>query len=343
VGGSIGRRAFLKKIAEYSIAGAGALYGLSGCAKKPSEPVGQATPPGQPTGGAVTTKYASFRAGSPAPDADIVVATDKSPKELVSAALEAFGGMERFVHKGDHVVIKPNISFANVPKQGATTNPDALERVIELCQDAGAAKVTIVDHSIDSWQTAFEMSGATEVAKATGAELFAANGKEVAFRKVPKGKSKLLEKPKVIDKVLNCDCFINMPIAKQHNATRACFSMKNLLGIVWDRKFFHKTGLDQCIADLSSIIRPTLIVVDATRVIVKGGPKGGGGVDVAELKTLWVGVDPVAVDALGCDIIGPAAQKVGEEISLDTVEYIRMAAEMGLGQIDTSKLAIKRV
>ena len=92
-------------------------------------------------------------------------------KELVKGVFEAAGGISQFVSRGDVVVIKPNISWARPPHLAATTNPEVLQGVIELCQEAGAGKVRIADNTIDDSGFCFKVTGAEAVAKKTGAEL----------------------------------------------------------------------------------------------------------------------------------------------------------------------------
>jgi len=150
---------------------------------------------------------------------------------------------------------------------------------------------------------------------------------------VPDGKAlKSVKTAKLIDR---CDVLINLPCAKSHAATDVSFGLKNLMGLIWDRKYFHtSTDLHAGIAELAATIRPQLTILDASRTLVTAGPTGPG--KVQELHTVIAGVDPLAVDAYACTLV-PWNNR---SISAQMVKHLNHASSLGIGEIDLKKLEI---
>lgn len=256
---------------------------------------------------------------------------ENSIENSARAAIRAMGGMSRFVKQGDVVVIKPNIGFSCVPEMAVTTNPEVVSTLIKLCYEAKARNVLVFDHTCDYWEICFKRTGIKQAATKSGGKIFSAHHKGL-YRKVSIPAGKALKKTLVVKHLLDADVIINVPIAKHHGAAGLTLGMKNLMGAVWDRGIFHVKDLHQCIADLSTIIKPHLIVLDATRILFNNGPRGPG--DVKNIGKIVVGMDPVAVDAYGCNIFEKDPRQIG---------YIDIAHKMGLGEIDVSKIRVKKV
>jgi uncharacterized protein (DUF362 family) len=286
-----------------------------------------------------TTKaaIADSVAGEPEPtpkDCDLVVVTG-SAAAAVSKGLSALGGMDRFVKKGDVVVLKPNMSFANPPDWGTTTSPELVRAVAEECLSAGAKKVIVVDHTLRDPRSCLERTEIEKTCKGLRGVSVIALTSEKQFEgiQVPQGKD--LKTTQVAKVVTKADVLINLPIAKSHSASGVSLGMKNLMGLVWDRQYFHqKADLQQAIADLSTVIRPDLIILDATRVLERGGPGGPG--TVKRIDTVVMGTDPVAVDSYGVQL----GNWYGRSWTGDKVMHVAVAHKMGLGQIDVSKLSV---
>ena len=267
-----------------------------------------------------------------------VVAVARGTKsKLAKGALDLLGGMGKFVKPGDKVCIKPNISFAANSECGATTSADIARQVVQLCLDAGAARVVVFDHTIQEAALCIEQSGinAAVVDKEKVSLLTLTKERQFADTPIPGGKE--LKSVKVAKVVLDSDKFINLPTAKSHSATGVSLGMKGLMGLIWDRGSLHQMNLHQAIADLASVIKPDLTIVDATRALTSGGP-GGPGKTVA-LNMVIAGVDPVAVDSYAVAI----TQWYNKSFTGKSVKHIVAAAEMGLGEIDTGKMDIKQV
>jgi uncharacterized protein (DUF362 family) len=265
---------------------------------------------------------------------NLVIANNKGQENIeqsVRSAIKAIGGIGRFVKQGDVVVLKPNIGFSCVPMMAATTNPAVVSTMVKLCYEALARDVLVFDHTCDYWEICFNRTGIKKAVTSAGGKIFSAHHKGL-YRKVSIPAGKALKETLVVKHLLDADVIINVPIAKHHGATELTMGMKNLMGAVWDRGIFHVYDLHQCIADLSTVIKPHLTVLDAIRILFNNGPRGPG--EVKNIGKIVVGVDPVAVDAYGCSLFEKEPHQIG---------YINIAHKMGLGEIDISKTRVKRV
>jgi len=252
-------------------------------------------------------------------------------KELVKAVFQAAGGMNRFVSRGDVVVIKPNISWARPPHLAATTNPEVLQGVIELCQEAGAAKVKIADNTIDDAAFCLRVTGAEAVAKKTGAELIYPMSSLMRDMNV---RGHRLQVWPVFVPLVEADKVINLPVAKHHVLSSLTLGMKSWIGAVGGRRGSLHSEIHQNIVDLAQFFKPTVTLIDATRIMIRNGPFGGSASDVAEKHTLILSDDQVAADAKASLLFGKRPQDIG---------FIRMAQKWGLGTSDFNKLVLKKV
>jgi len=264
---------------------------------------------------------------------DLVAVMGNEPEVMFEKGIDALGGMKNFVKAGQMVVVKPNIGFDRRPEFAANTNPDLVAKIVEHCLAAGAKDVFVFDNTLDNWQRTYASSGIEKAAKDAGAKVITGNSegnyKEVS---IPKGKS--LKNAKVHEKILECDVFINVPVLKHHGASHISVAMKNLMGIVWDRRYWHSNDLQQCIADMASYRKPDLNIIDGYRVLKKNGPKGVSVNDVSLEKAQIISTDIVAADAAAAKIFGREPE---------TVAHIKIANDMGLGVMDISKLNINRI
>ncbi|MBU1947859.1 MAG: DUF362 domain-containing protein [Candidatus Eisenbacteria bacterium] len=256
---------------------------------------------------------------------DLAVAKGDSPVKNCLAAVEAIGGFPKFVSAGNRVVIKPNPIGRNQPDLATNTHPDMIEAVIKGCLAAGASEVLVVSHDDLG---SMEANG-TAAAVERGGGILKSLMRQEEYREIVVPRGKILRTEQIAEDILDADLFINMPIAKHHAATEVTLSMKNLMGINWDRVFFHQTDLHRCIAELTSLIRQDLIIMDANHVLMTNGPSGPGEVHLG--RQVIAGVDPVAVDAF-------TTQAFFREP--DRIDHIRIAHELGVGEIDLAKLKI---
>lgn len=259
------------------------------------------------------------------------VVSGGDPAALAAAALEALGGMRKFVSRGDVVVLKPNIGWDRVPQQAANTNPDLVKEVARLCFDAGAKKVVVTDVSCNDARRCFRRSGIAGAAESIGATVILPEERKFRDYRI---NGELLTVWPVFTPAIEADKIINMPVVKHHNLSRITIGMKNWYGILGGRRNQLHQNIDIGIADLATFVRPTLTVLDAYRVLTANGPQGGNLNDVRLMKTVVAGTDPVAIDAFGVTFLGLRAEQI---------PYINIAHERGLGNKNYSELQVKHV
>jgi len=272
---------------------------------------------GQPPGMAIAT----WRDPSEDPDA-----IKHEAIRLTEEAVNALGGMSRFISRGDIVFIKPNIGWDRLPAQAANTNPDVVATLIRLCFEAGAGKVRVSDLPCNDQRRTFVRSGIKKAAEDEGAEVFFMDRRK--FREMNIGGENLKSWPVYIDYV-ECDKRINVPIAKDHSLTSLTLTIKNLMGVLGDPRNQLHQNLGPAMADVAKFIPSDLVVLDAIRVLKANGPTGGNLQDVERRDTLVAGVDTVAVNAFGSTLFGMAP---------DHLSTTREAAKIGLGTIDFESL-----
>lgn len=264
---------------------------------------------------------------------EMVVARGSDPEALVRKALEAFGGIDKFIKKGAKVVIKPNICVAyHTYEYAATTNPWVVAALVKLCKEAGAASVRVFDYPFGGTaKDAYAKSGIEAQVKAAGGEMVIMSDYKFVPTDIKKGKD--LKNIMIYDEILKADAIINVPIAKHHNLARYTLSMKNLMGVIDDRVGIHR-NVGQRLADLATVIKPTLNVVDAIRVLTNNGPTGGNLADVKKLDTIIVTPDIVAADAYAATLFGKQPYDL---------TYVVAGAAMGIGKMDLKTIRIEEI
>jgi len=292
---------------------------------------------GAVVGSALTfSKYFDLLGGNNFPQGDpfdLVAIRGGEAYEMFETGIKSLGGMKNFVSPGQTVVVKPNIGWDAIPERAANTNPKLIGQIIKSCLEAGAKEVYVFDNTCDKWNKCYKNSGIEKAAKDAGAKVVPGNI-ESNYRTVEIPGAEKLKNPKVHELILDSDVFINVPVLKSHGSTKLTISMKNLMGIVWDRKFWHKNDLNQCIADFASKIKPDLNIVDASKVMKQNGPRGVSVEDVVELKSMIISTDMVAADAAAAKIFGHEPEDIG---------HIQIAHNIGAGNMDLTKLNIDRI
>jgi uncharacterized protein (DUF362 family) len=315
------RRDFLKISAAASAA-----WLAAGCTPKlaPASVNTGADPTAAATGGPV---------GPSSGQAYIAVARGADPAAITKAAIAALGGIERFVKSGMTVVIKPNICVDyHPPEYAVTTNPQVVAALVTLCLGAGAKRVRVFDQPFGGTsESAYSRSGISAAVKAAGGEMEVMSPVKFAKTAIPKGKD--LTTTQVYKDVLDADVFINVPIAKHHSLARLTLGGKNLLGIIQDPNMMH-ANLGQRIADLVSLVRPTLTVIDAYRILMNHGPTGGSLNDVKETHTLIASHDIVTADSYATTLFN---------LTGNDIPYVKAAAAMGLGTLDFKSVKLEEI
>jgi uncharacterized protein (DUF362 family) len=265
---------------------------------------------------------------------DLVVISG-DPAAATRKALEALGGISRFVKKGQQVVLKPNMSFARPPEAGCTTHPLVVAAVAQACMDAGAGRVLVLDHTLQRAELCLERSGIPEACKPIKGVHVLTLQERKFFREVPVPQGKVLERVEVMKEVLEAQLLINLPVSKSHSATGVSLGIKGLMGLIWDRESFHSQyNMSQALADLAGVIKPQLTILDATRALTTGGPGGPG--EVKKPNLVIAGTDPVTVDSYGVTV----APWYGQNFKGRQVEHLLVAHQRGLGKIDLDQLKI---
>jgi uncharacterized protein (DUF362 family) len=252
--------------------------------------------------------------------------------QLVGDTIQALGGMKKFVNPGEVVVVKPNMAWDRPPEMAANANPAVVRQVVELCLQAGAKQVKVLDYTCDDARKAYAASGiqaAVEGIKDPRAVMQFVD--ERGFVEVQIEKARALKKWSFYKDILEADRFINIPVAKQHSEARLTMCLKNMMGAIGPWRGRIHVGLHQNIADMNLILRPDLHVLDATRILLRNGPKGGRLEDVAVKNLVFAGADPVALDALGTELFGMKPGDIG---------YITRAHQAGRGEMDLSKIKV---
>jgi uncharacterized protein (DUF362 family) len=252
-------------------------------------------------------------------------------KRLTRQALEAMGGMTRFVSKGNIVWVKPDIGWDRRPEQAATTNPDVVATLVEMSYQAGAKKVLVSDNPCNPARLSFPRSGIQQAAEKAGAEVMFLD--ERKFRKMSV-KGRVLKEWEVYQEVVEADRLINVPIAKNHNLCLATLGMKNLMGVIGGPRNRLHQDLGGTLVDLAAFFKPQLVVLDAIRVLTANGPVGGNLADVKRKDVVVAGVDQVAVDAVGATLLGYQPASIG---------YIAEGNARGLGTLNFNSLSPKQV
>lgn len=278
--------------------------------------------------------YARYLGPTGTGNYDLVAVKGGEPALMFDRAIEAMGGMSAFVSKGQTVLLKPNIGWDVTPERAGNTNPMLVKRVVEQCFGAGASQVYVFDNTCDKWDRCYANSGIEKAVKDAGGKIVPGNT-EGYYNEVQLPGGKKLKTTKVHELVMESDVFINMPVLKSHSSARLTVAMKNLMGVVWDRMFWHRNDLHQCIADYASFSKkPHLNIIDAYRVLMQNGPRGVSEADVSLKKSLILSTDMVAADAASAKLFGMEPEEV---------PYIGIADSMGLGTSDLQKLNIHRI
>lgn len=342
----LSRKNFLRFLAA-SLSSLGSLY-LAGCLNQdkllsrtispakitstaflpdPTEPRSTATQ--EPTSTETSTP-------SPTPTpADLAVARNGEPEEMVRAAVKALGGMGKFVKPGDEVIVKPNICVAyHSYEYAATTNPWVVGAVVKLALEAGAKNVKVMDYPFgdpSGGEQAYYKSGIQAEVQKAGGKMVLMSGIKFVQTAIPEGKD--LKSARIFDDVLRADVLINVPIAKHHGLALLTLAMKNLMGVIYDRSYMH-AKLGQRLADLSTRVRSHLVIVDAVRMLMAHGPSGGNLGDVRKEDTIIASADIVAADSYAATLFG---------YQPDRLDYINKGAQMGLGIKDLGQLRIEEI
>lgn len=304
----IGRREAVVRLSQAALAGAGVAGGgvfFAGRARA------RADAPAVP----------DWRVAASGAAGRVHAARGDDPARNVRRLLAALGGMETFVRRGDVVLVKPNVGWDRIPEQAANTDPAVVAELVRACRAAGARRVVVADLSCNDPRRCFARSGIRAAAEQAGAEVL--DGSQL--RMVPVSIAGSAAGLEVFEPLLQATRVINVPVAKHHGLSRVTVGMKNWFGVLGKGRARLHQDIDRTVAELAATFRPTLTVVDATRVLLGNGPQGGSLDDVRAVGAVCAGVDPVLCDAWG------AAQL---DVKPAALGFIAEAERRGLGRSD---------
>ncbi len=254
--------------------------------------------------------------------------------KLTEKAIEGLGGMKRFVKTGDVVWVKPNIGWDRTPELAGNTNPQVVAAVVKMCFDAGAKTVKVGDNPVHAAAKTYVSSGIAAAVKPLGAEVVFLDKNRYKQTDIGGERVKnLLLYPDIID----CDLVINIPVVKHHVLSNATIAMKNYMGVMDNRAPFHQ-DFAVCLSDLTRFMKPRLCVLDAIRVLKDHGPVGGRPEDVVVKTTVAAGVNIVALDALGLELLGKDPGEVKKAKAI-----LKYAEETGLGKVNYRSIALREI
>ncbi len=270
---------------------------------------------------------------------DIVISHGKDPATMTRAAVDALGGMKRFVKSGAKVVIKPNMSFASGPQAGTNTHPAVVSEVAKMCAEAGASRISVLDNVLQHPQDCLYYSKIPEHCQGIPNTNVSVVKEQRLFREVNVDKGVLIKSMGVASEALDADVLIAVPVGKTHLGAGLSLSMKGMMGLVFDnsRRTFHTNGLHESIVDMVTVLKPHLVVIDGTRILASGGATGPG--EIIPLNVIVASTDMVAADAQMVAL----GTWYGKKLQPRDVKYINIAAERGLGRIDLDKLNVRDI
>lgn len=249
-------------------------------------------------------------------------------KATANRAIQLLGGIERFVNKGETVAIKPNVAFASSPMLGATAHPELVAEVVRLCYKAGAKQVIVTDNPINDPASCFTLSGIGKAADQAGAKVTLP--KDHLFRHTTLKGGKLIRNwPVFFGPLENVDKLIGISPVKDHARAGASMSMKNWYGLLGGRRNVFHQDINTIIAELSMMVKPTLVILDGTEVMMTNGPTGGSRSDLRRANTMVASTDIVAADSYGCTLL---------HLKVSDLPYLKKAEKAGAGTTNYDSL-----
>jgi len=263
----------------------------------------------------------------------IAIATGEERQRTLQAAVEALGGMGRFVSPGDRVVVKVNAAFASPPTLSATAHPEVVGEIVRLSLQGGADSVVVTDNPINDPRSCFGLTGIGRAAEEAGGEVRLPKPRFFETTTLPGGRL-IRNWPVLTGPLAGANKLIGVAPVKDHHRSGASLTMKNWYGLLGGRRSIFHQDIHNIIKELAMMVRPTLVVLDGTVTMMRNGPTGGSLADLEPTNTMIVSTDQVAADAVGAELLGRR---------LDELPFISKAQRQGLGVADYESLNPVRV
>jgi len=248
---------------------------------------------------------------------------------ITKNAINALGGIQKFVKSGNVVVIKPNLGWDRKPEYAANTHPLVMKAIAEECLKAGAKKVKVFDNPCNDPRRCYENSGVAGILK--GMKNVEVKHMEDERYKNMKLNGVFLKEWELYDEALSADVFINVPVAKHHGLTRISLGLKNIMGIMGGNRGYIHRSIEDALVDVNKVVKSHLTIIDATRILLNHGPQGGNLKDVKVLNKVVACRDIVAADAYATTFFGLNPQDISITVT---------AAKRGMGEMNLSKIKI---
>lgn len=249
--------------------------------------------------------------------------------KTLNKAIELLGGIERFIKPGETVAIKPNVAFASPPMLGATSRPELVAELVRLCYSRGRAKrVYVADNPINDPASCFTLSGIGKAATQAGAKVILP--KVHLFKHTTLAGGKLIKNwPIFFEPFEKVDKLIGIAPVKDHHRSGASMTMKNWYGLLGGRRNIFHQDINTIITELAMMVKPTLVILDGTEVMMTNGPTGGSVSDLRRANTLIASTDCVAADSFGCGLLN---------LKVSDLPYLAKAEIAGAGTTDYNSL-----
>ena len=278
-----------------------------------------------------TTASRSAAAERAQPDVWVLHGPDN--RKLMQKAMNIIKENGWFGDSVKTLALKVNAGWARTPEEGANTHPDLVDVFIDGAKKGGVQKIVLPENPCNNAKIAFERSGIAAVAKSHKCKMIDLKTSTKDFREVQIPGGKNLKNAQVAEAYLDADAVVNMPVAKHHSGATLSIAMKNWMGAIQDRRWWHRNDLHQCIADFSTFIKPAWTIVDATRCMMDSGPQG----PAKELKIpnlLILSKDQVAADAYASTIFHDSPY---------AVKYLVYAEQMGIGVVALDRMNLHKI
>ncbi len=263
--------------------------------------------------------------------AKMTVARGNDLETMLRASIEKLGGITKFIQPGDKVRIKPNVAWDRQPEQAANTNPELVAAVVKLCVEAKASEIWVTDVSVNDPYRCFARSGIENAVLQSGGKILFTSENDFVLTDM---KGELIKIWPVAKFYHKADKVINVPIVKDHSLSKCTLAMKNWYGVLGGRRNQLHQDINTSIVDLAQAVRPTLTIMDATRVLKENGPTGGNLSDVSIENTIIAGLDEVAIDSYSLRFLG---------LNVEDVPYIKLAEQRGLGTSDWRSIHVEEL
>ena len=259
----------------------------------------------------------------------VAVAEGTDYPAITRRAINAVGGIRRYVKAGDVVVVKPNIGWDRSTEFAANSHPLVVRAVVEECLAAGAKKVKVFDRTCNDPRRCYVNSGIEKALQ--GLKGVECKQVEMERFRMTTLNGQFLKEWELYDEALSAHVFINLPVAKHHGLSKLTLGLKNIMGVMGGNRGFTHRNLAVALADVNSRLKTHLTVIDATRVLTAHGPQGGNLADVKVLNKVIASADIVAADAYATTLFGMQPADIAVTVA---------AHKRGLGQMNLDRIKV---